>query len=62
MGPTLVTSELAAEWLRSTYGVQITAAAIRQWARRGHLRQRYDLFEVESVACDRGLIDPTLRR
>jgi hypothetical protein len=51
-----VTSELAAYWLRSTYGVQITAATIRQWARRGYLHHRYELHEVEAVARERGVI------
>lgn len=51
-----VTSELAAYWLRSTYHVEITAAALRQWAHRGYLRERYDLWEVVAVARERGLI------
>jgi hypothetical protein len=52
-----VTSEMAAYWLRSTYHVEITAAAIRQWARRWYLRERYDLHEVVAVARERGVIE-----
>ena len=52
-----VTSDMAAHWLQSTYHVEITAAAIRKWAERGHLRRRYDLWEVVEVAQARGLIE-----
>lgn len=55
--PVKVTSELAAYWLRSTYRVEITAAAVRQWARRGFLHKRYDLWEVEDEARRRGMIE-----
>jgi hypothetical protein len=47
---------MAAYWLQSTYHVEITAATIRKWAERGHLRRRYDLYEVVEVARERGVI------
>jgi hypothetical protein len=54
--PLWVTSGMAAYWLQSTYHVEITAATIRKWAERGHLRRRYDLYEVVEVARERGVI------
>lgn len=54
--PVWVTSDMAAYWLRTTYHVEITAAAVRKWAERGYLRRRYDLWEVVEVARERGVI------
>ncbi|BBG01571.1 hypothetical protein C8E95_6791 [Pseudonocardia autotrophica] len=54
----LVTAELAALHLATTYGLQVTPATIRKWAARGHFpshgargsRHCYDLEEVQHFA------------
>lgn len=59
----LVTAEEAAVWLHRLGVRRISAAAVRQWACRGHIRthrggwKRYDLREVAGYARDRGLLD-----
>jgi hypothetical protein len=59
----LVTAEEGAVWLRQLGVRRISAAAVRQWARRGHIAthrqgwKRYDLRELQRHAKDRGLLD-----
>jgi predicted site-specific integrase-resolvase len=59
----LVTAEEGAVWLHRLGVRRISAATVRQWARRGHIAthrqgwKRYDLRELQEHARNRGLLD-----
>jgi len=61
--PILVTALDAAWHLRQCGVKRVSAATIRQWARRGHIGVHrrgyacYDLREIEKYAGQRGLLD-----
>jgi hypothetical protein len=59
----LVTAEEAALYLHRLGVKRISAATVRQWARRGHIAthregwRRYDLRELQNHAREKGLLD-----